>query len=260
MLVVQNDPDKSVGAIGAGLARDGVALDVRSPDHDLPPLAGYAGLIVLPGLADPVDDDAPVHRARGAIQQALDAGLPVLGLCLGGQLLVQALGGSVYRSAPELGFGPVFASPAAVSDPLLGEAPDRFLVFHAHTYAFEPPQEAQILLRNDICVQACRQGEAWAFQCHPEVSREWVAALAAGMRGEDGGVPPETAEFFRRNGISPAQLERDAQQADPIIREVAVAIGSGFAKRVIAHESPPSAAAAIQASNNRNACSRAPSA
>ncbi len=260
MLVVQNDPDKSVGAIGIGLAHGGVALDVHSPDRDLPPVDEYAGLIVLPGLADPVDEDPPVHRARGAIQQALAAGLPVLGLCLGGQLLVQALGGRVYRSPPELGFGPVYASPAASSDPLLGVAPDRFLVFHAHTYAFEPPEEAEILLRNDVCVQACRQGEAWAFQCHPEVSREWVGALAAGMRGEDGGVPPETADFFRRNEISPAQLEHDARRADPIIREVAVAIGSGFAQRVNARESPPPAEAAIQASNNRNACSRAPSA
>ena len=230
VLVIQNDPDKSVGAIGPGLIHAGITLDARSPGRELPPVSGYDGLIVLPGLADPVDEDPPVQRARNAIEAALQAGLPVLGLCLGGQLLVQALGGSVYRCRPELGYGPVFASPDALGDPLFHGAPKRFSVFHAHAYAFEPPPEAEILLTNDVCVQACRQGSTWAVQCHPEVSREWAQALAAGIRGEAGGLREETADFFRRNGISAAQLERDAQAADPVLRRFAAAIGAGFAE------------------------------
>jgi GMP synthase (glutamine-hydrolysing) len=230
VLVVQNDRDKSIGAIGPSLVRAGVSLDARSPERELPPVSRYAGLIVLPGLADPVDEDAPVRRARAAIEEALEAGLPVLGLCLGGQLLAQALGGSVYECRPELGYGPVFAAPGAAGDPLFGATPERFSVFHAHAYAFEPPPEAEVLLTNDVCVQACRQGNAWAVQCHPEVSREWAEALAAGIRGEDRGVRAETADFFRRNGVSAAQLERDAEAADPLLRKVADAIGVGFAQ------------------------------
>jgi GMP synthase-like glutamine amidotransferase len=229
VLVVQNDPDKSLGGIAPGLIRAGATLDARSPEDALPPIDGYAGLIVLPGLADPVDEDEPVLRARATISEALEAGLPVLGLCLGGQLLVQALGGSVYECRPELGYGRVVASPAAFTDPLLRGVPEQFSVFHAHAYAFEPPPEAEVLLTNDVCVQACRHGNTWAIQCHPEVSREWAEAVAAGIRGEDRGVREETVDFFRRNGVSAAQLERDAQAADAVLRKVTEAIGTGFA-------------------------------
>jgi GMP synthase-like glutamine amidotransferase len=241
VLVVRNDPDKSLGAIADALINSGVRLDVRAPERELPAVAAYAGLIVLPGLADPVDEDVEVERARQAIRDALEAELPVLGLCLGGQLLVQALGGSVYRCEPELGFGEVSASPAAFTDPLLGGVPEQFSIFHAHAFAFEPPADAEILLTNDVCVQACRLGEAWAFQCHPEVSHAWAAALAAGIRGERGGLPAETADFFRRSGVSATQLERDALAADPVLRQVAERIGTGFAERV-AHGTPSAAA------------------
>ncbi|MBV9167482.1 MAG: hypothetical protein JO321_08440 [Solirubrobacterales bacterium] len=229
VLVVQNDQDKSLGGIADALVRAGVRLDVRSPNRDLPAVRGYAGLIVLPGLADPVDEDAAVVRAREAIYGALLAELPILGLCLGGQLLVQALGGSVSRCEPELGFADVFASSAAGTDPLMGGVPEQFSVFHAHAFAFEPPPDAEILLKNDVCVQACRHGQSWAFQCHPEVSREWVARLAAALRGKDSGLSAATTDFFARNRVSPEQLERDARSANPTLREIVRGIGTGFA-------------------------------
>jgi GMP synthase (glutamine-hydrolysing) len=232
VLVIQNDPDKPLGAIADALVHAGVRLDVRSPDHDLPPVDAYAGLIVLPGLADPVDEHAAVKRARDAIHTALERELPILGICLGGQLLVEALGGRVYPCEPELGFGEVSTSPAAFDDPLLLGAPRRFSVFHAHTFAFEPPAGADTLLTNDACTQACRKGEAWAFQCHPEISRGWVARLAAGLRGRDGGLPPDTTDFFARNGVSPEQLERDARRAQGVVSRVAAGIAHGFASRV----------------------------
>jgi GMP synthase-like glutamine amidotransferase len=232
VLVVQNDPDKSLGRIADGLVRTGVQLDVRSPDRALPSVLRYAGLVVLPGLADPVDEDAPIERVRGTIKEALREGLPILGLCLGGQLLVQELGGSVYPCRPELGFREVIAAAGASSDPLLGGAPEQFSVFHAHAFAFEPPAGAEILLTNDVCVQACRHGDTWAFQCHPETSPEWVTALAAGIRGEDGGLRAATTNFFQRNGVAPEQLERDAESADPALRKIADGIARGFAAQL----------------------------
>jgi len=232
VLVVQNDPDKSLGRLAEGLAAGGAELDVRSPEHALPEIDAYAGLIVLPGLADPVDETDAIDRVRGAIDGALVAGLPVLGLCLGGQLLVQALGGSVHRCAPELGFGEVAAAPAAAGDPLLAGAPARFTTFHAHTYAFTPPDGAEPLLSNEVCVQACRYGDTWAFQCHPEVSSEWVLGLASGIRGVDGGLLPRTAGFFAANGISPEQLERDLESCDASMRAIAAGVASGFAGRL----------------------------
>jgi GMP synthase (glutamine-hydrolysing) len=232
VLVVQNDADKPLGRLRDPLLDAGVRLDVRSPDRALPSVRRYDGLIVLPGLSDPVDDHDAIGRARAVIDDAIDAGLPVLGLCLGGQLLAQALGGGVRPCRPELGFGDVIASPAADRDPLLGGVPERFSVFHAHAFAFDPPVGAEILLTNDVSVQACRYGETWAFQCHPEVSRGWVAGLAAAMRGEDGGVRPATADFFRRNGVVPEQLDADAEAAEPRLRSIGQRIAWGFAQRM----------------------------
>jgi hypothetical protein len=115
---------------------------------------------------------------------------------------------------------------------LLGGVPEHFSVFHAHAFAFEPPADAELLLTNHVCVQACRLGETWAFQCHPEVSREWVAALASGIRGQDGGLQAATTGFFERNGVDPEQLERAAELAEPALSKVASGIASGFAAQL----------------------------
>jgi GMP synthase (glutamine-hydrolysing) len=231
ILVVQNDPDKPLGRIADALAALGVPLDIRPATSDLPEVDGYGGLVVLPGLADPVDHDPPVDRARRVIEQALAAGVPVLGLCLGGQLLVQAIGGAVYRCEAELGFHEVATTAAAAADPLLARAPERFDVFHAHAFAFRPPAGAVVLLENAVCVQACRLGEAWAFQCHPEVTPAWVARLASGIRGNGAGVNSATAGFFRSHAIDPDQLEQDAAEADEALQQLAAGIARGFVTR-----------------------------
>lgn len=233
ILVVQNDVDKPGGRVGDALAAD-ATLDVRMSTGDLPAPDGYDGLVVLPGLADPQDDDPTVHRARRVIEQALDR-MPVLGLCLGGQLLAQVLGGTTYRCQPELGYHDVTSTEAARHDPLLGHAPARFATFHAHTYAFEAPPGAAILLANDVCVQACRFDEAWAIQFHPEATVEWVTELARGIRHQPVALDPRTTAFFRTNRIDPHALEADAQRAAPTADLVARGIAAGFAARCRAH-------------------------
>lgn len=238
LLVVQNDPDKSLGLIAQGLEPIGVGLDVHWSSGELPAVTDYDGIVVLPGLADAVDDDPAVHRARAALSDALSVGTPILGLCLGGQLLIQALGGTVYRCPGELGYGEVRTTRAAATDPLLADVPRRFTAFHAHVYAFDPPSGAIVLAENDVCVQACRVGEAWAIQCHPEVGPEWVAALADAMRGREAAVMPRTAAFFRANGVDPDTLQRDGAAAAPAARQLANGLARGFAARVSARAAP----------------------
>lgn len=232
LLVIQSDSDKTLGRLAEPLMKAGIELDARATDQELPDAAGYDGLVVLPGLANPVDDTEAVRRARGAIRAGLGADIPVLGLCLGAELLIEELGGSVYPCQPELAFREVAAAPAAAGDPLLGAAPERFSVFHAHTFAFEPPSEAETLLTNEVCVQACRHGATWAIQCHPEVTREWVSAIARDLRGEGSGLLPQTVNFFRQNGVHPDQLEHDADAAETTIGAVAERIATGFARAV----------------------------
>ena len=234
VLVVQNDADKPLGRIAHGLVEAGVELDTRMSAGHLPGLAAYDGLITLPGLANPDDDTPALRRVRAAIESALERAAPVLGLCLGGQLLAEALGGTTYRSRAELGFRAVTKTPQAAGDPLLTAAPDRFSIFHAHAYAFNPPPDAVVLLENDVCIQACRLGEAWAFQCHPEPELEWIEELARGIRGERSLVGPGTIEFFTSNGVDPDALADMGREAGATAATVADSIAHGFAARVLA--------------------------
>jgi GMP synthase-like glutamine amidotransferase len=235
LLVVQNDWDKPIGRVGDALVEQGATLDVRMSSEELPDLDGYDGLILLPGLADPDDDDPAVHRARATIEEALERGLPVLGLCLGGQLLAQALGGETYRSEDERGYREIWATDAAADDPLLRDAPSRFETFHAHAYAFRAPAGATVLYENDVCVQAFRLGPAWAFQFHPEVTVEAVDTLARGVRGEIEGIDPRTVSFFRNAGADPAELEVGARRVAETAHRVALGVARGFVAQCREH-------------------------
>ena len=230
ILVIQNDVDKGLGRIGDGFYGTGVELDTHMAFNEVPSVVGYDGLIVLPGLADPIDDDPAVHRARGVIEEALTHELPVLGVCLGGQLLAQALGGDVYKCDNELAYHDVRTLPAAQTDPLLRGVPETYSSFHAHAFAFTAPPDSTVLIETDVSIQALRHGNTWAFQCHPETPVFFADALARAIRGDfDGTVLPETADFFARNGVDPDRLERDTRLADASATAVGHAIGTGFA-------------------------------
>lgn len=104
----------------------------------------------------------------------LARGVPVLGVCLGAQLLSRAAGGRVWRteSGPEIGWYEVERSE---DDPVLGVLPQRFEAFEWHHYTYEVPAGAVELARSASCTQAFRLGDAcWAVQFHPEVTHEQV--------------------------------------------------------------------------------------
>jgi GMP synthase-like glutamine amidotransferase len=231
ILVVQNDDDKGAGRIGHALEAAGAELEVAMAYGEIPDVAGYDGLLVLPGLGDPVDDDPPIHAARDAIVAAQAHGLPVLGVCLGGQLLAQANGAVIGRTAPELGIGPVRTTPAAQDDPLFAGVPAAYDSFHAHAFGFEPIEGATVLIESDACCQAMRIGDrAWALQLHPEMTREGLHAVARGIEYDfEGGILPETAVFFRDAGVDPVRLREQADELDELHTAIARQIGIGFA-------------------------------
>jgi len=229
LLVVQHDVDKSLGRIAGPLERAGAELDVHFAAEALPSPEDYDGLIALPGLADPVDDDPAVHRTQEVIGAALDGGLPVLGICLGGQILADVAGGEVYACTPELGFRDVRTTPAAAADALFATAPPAFSAFHAHAFAFTAPPGATVLAETDVCPQAFRLGDRiWGLQFHPEPPVAWVDSLAGWLRNGAEGTSARTAAFFRSNGIDPARLEADARAADDVAHALAAGIATGF--------------------------------
>jgi GMP synthase-like glutamine amidotransferase len=134
ILVVQNDDDKHAGRIGLAMEAAGAELTIAMAYGPIPSAADFDGLVVLPGLGDPVDDEQAIHDARDAIIEAKALQRPVLGVCLGGQLLAQSAGAEIYRSAPELGIHPVRTTPAAQDDPLFTGIPTEYESFHAHAF------------------------------------------------------------------------------------------------------------------------------
>jgi GMP synthase (glutamine-hydrolysing) len=120
-----------------------------------------------------------LRPAMGMIRVAVEREVPVLGICLGAQLLARSLGACVRRSpANELGFVSVRRTPATASDLLLGEVGEDEMFFEWHEDTFDRPTGATLLLAGDVVEnQAFRVGQrAWGLQFHAEVTRPKLEA------------------------------------------------------------------------------------
>ena len=188
LLVVRNDPPDPPAMLGEWWAGVGVdVVEVKADAGDSVPEtlpADVDGLVLLGGaMAAWEDDVAPWLPAERALaRDAVAAGAPVLGVCLGGQVMTLALGGEVTRAeVAEIGLVEIAMTPDADLDPLLSTVPGGGPVgqYHIDTMA-TLPEGAVLLASSADCVhQAYRVGErAWALQFHPEIDaeimREWV--------------------------------------------------------------------------------------
>ncbi|SPL90563.1 GMP synthase [[Actinomadura] parvosata subsp. kistnae] len=186
VLVIQNSTSGGPSRMAGWLEEGGLTLDVV-PAHAGAPLPGglrHDAMIMLGGGYLPGDDErAPWLRdARRLMEQALAAGVPVFGICLGGQMLAQVAGGEVRANSgtPENGSLPVTIRPEAATDPLFHGLPPVVPAIEHHKDAVTRlPGGAAHLAETGACpYQAFRVGErAWGVQFHPEVLpariREW---------------------------------------------------------------------------------------
>jgi GMP synthase (glutamine-hydrolysing) len=120
------------------------------------------------------------------IESAVRADLPVLGVCLGSQLLAAALGAKV-RPGPkkEIGWHRVRVDEAAAADGVFRDAPREFVGFHWHGDVYELPRGATLLASSDLTpCQAFRYGSAHGFLFHMEVTRESIAGMMAAFPQE----------------------------------------------------------------------------
>jgi GMP synthase (glutamine-hydrolysing) len=179
----------------AGLSAFTEVLDARTsqspwrrihvPDGDALPddLDAVAGLIVMGGAMSAVDPQAHpwMPPELDLLRRAVAADVPVLGVCLGAQLLGSALGGEVAaRAVPQVGFVPLHQSPEVSNDELFAGWPDGApaLFVHEDEVRTLPPGAVAMLLGSEG-VAAWRVGHAWGVQFHPEVTpaqlTSWVS-------------------------------------------------------------------------------------
>jgi GMP synthase-like glutamine amidotransferase len=187
-LVFQHIDVEHPGVLRDFMAADGIDWDAVELDagEEIPPLDGYDALIVMGGPMDVwQENEYPwLVAEKAALREAVaERGLPYLGICLGHQLLADALGGEVGpMEGSEVGVMPVELTEEGKADPLLQDFADRFLCLQWHSAAVtRPPAGASVLASSLLCAnQAMRVGEnAYGFQYHVEVTEQTVSDWAA---------------------------------------------------------------------------------
>jgi GMP synthase (glutamine-hydrolysing) len=171
--------------VGPGVFADAIRGAGHTLVERIVPTEGLPGhgadaVIVLGGAMHPDQEATHGWLAREVewLAEELGRSTPLLGVCLGSQLLARAAGAEVRRaSEPEIGWLPVEVT--RPDDPVTGALPARFDAFQWHEYTHDLPGGAVELARSRVCTQAWRLNGAWGVQFHPEVRLDQVESWAA---------------------------------------------------------------------------------
>ncbi len=188
VLILQHLLDDGPGCLGDWLAAQGHRAQVlctEAGDAFPESVRGYRGLAVLGGAWGANDDRPSLRQAEGLIREADALGIPVIGHCLGGQLMARAFGGRVQTlEAPEIGWLPLQVGRSARAREWLGDAPQA-VVYQWHYDGFvQLPPNAELLAASPACPhQAFAIGPHLAMQFHIEITpskiEHWLAAPGA---------------------------------------------------------------------------------
>jgi GMP synthase-like glutamine amidotransferase len=214
------------------LARGGELVRVEVDEGEpLPDWRGFDGIVAMGGPMGAYDDERLSWLAdeRRLIADAVAAGTPFWGVCLGAQLLAASLGATVAPGPePEVGVLDVQLTPEGASDPVFSVAPPTFRALQWHSDTFELPDGAVRLARSEAYEnQAFRVGRAYAVQFHIEVGRELAV--------DWGDVPAyaEALEGIMGEGALPRLVDR-VQAHEREMADLAGEVFAAWLERVVA--------------------------
>ena len=235
LLAIEHEEEAGAGVFAAPILGRGWQLDRWLPrtEPKAPELDGYDGVIAFGGAMNVDQEDVHPWLAteRALLAAALERRTPVLGVCLGSQLLSAALGGAPGRAPqPEIGWFDVELTAEGRDDPLLSALPERFLAFQWHSYMASPPPGTTQLAVSPVCLQAFRTGEAaWGIQFHAEVT-EADALTWTAHHSDD----PD----FARMGLDPDLLAAQIRERMATWNRLGADLCDRFCKLVAARPTP----------------------
>jgi GMP synthase-like glutamine amidotransferase len=194
-LAIVHQEDAGPGVFADVLRAHRVELESWTPaETGSPPreLGDYDVVLVFGGAmhADQEERFPWLGDVKAFLRAVLDGGVPLLGVCLGAQLVAEAAGAPARRAGqPEIGWYAVEVTPVGANDPLLGPLAPRFEAFQWHSYEFPLPPGATLLARSPVCAQAFRIGSStWGIQFHAEVTLEDASAWIDDYRSDEDAV------------------------------------------------------------------------
>ncbi len=181
ILVIRHELFEGLGTFADAFSAQSVAFTYHDLGTDDPP-PEHDALVIMGGPMSANDPLPGLAAELKLIERALGRGLPILGICLGSQLIAKALGAKVYRNPElEVGWAPVHLTDAGKADPIFEgiESPATF--FHWHGETFDLPSGAEWLAYSEKCRhQAYRyRDNVYGMQFHPEVDAAMIADWCA---------------------------------------------------------------------------------
>jgi GMP synthase (glutamine-hydrolysing) len=180
-LSIQNIEYESLGKFKDFLLSDGFRItEVLSPKEKIPAnIKNFDAIFILGGPMSANDEYEYLEKEQQLVVDAINSKIPVLGICLGSQIIANSCGGKVYKGLKkEIGWGPVDITEAGKGSLFKGVDNRKIEVFHWHGDTFYLPNDAKILSYSDVYTQAFEYKTAFGIQFHLEVTKsmilEWI--------------------------------------------------------------------------------------
>ncbi|MBI4783441.1 MAG: type 1 glutamine amidotransferase [Oscillatoriophycideae cyanobacterium NC_groundwater_1537_Pr4_S-0.65um_50_18] len=229
ILVIRHEACSSLGLLKTVAKESSTPiryLDTAGGETLLEPVSDYSHIVVLGGTVSAYESDLYpfLQYEFKLLEAAIAQNIPVLGICLGSQILAQLLGAKVYRgeAGREAGWCEIHLLEAAKADPLLKDFPPQFRVFQSHQDTFDIPPECERLAQSPRYPnQAFRyQDRVWAIQFHLEIDENALTDCSGLIAQEliDSQVKDTTIE----------QMLAEARHHSPAVKPLADSLMTHF--------------------------------